>query len=77
MSKVIPICNSCESSNIVADCLADWDIQTQKWIAMNPYDKGFYCQDCEIDTRVNWLNLEDYLKTEQGKNDDYANSIGK
>lgn len=78
MIKELPVCVECGSGEITGNGTLEWDIQEQKWIKRNdPCDKCFYCYTCNNDTKITWLSLKMYLKTEQGKNDDYANSIGK
>ena len=56
--KLIPVCNRCGCSDIVADAAARWDVESQKWEISDVYEKGHYCEECNGETRIDFIILD-------------------
>lgn len=52
--KEVPMCAYCGSTEVSADALVYWDINTQTWEVSDICDKGHYCNACEGETRLSW-----------------------
>ena len=50
--KVNMICENCESTDVVADAYATWNVEEQKWELISTYDKGSYCNSCDDECRI-------------------------
>lgn len=46
MTKIQIRCKHCNSTNVVRDAWAEWDIETQKWVLGSVFDAAF-CMDCD------------------------------
>lgn len=46
------VCETCGSSDVLADAYAEWDTVTQEWGLQNTFDKGAHCNTCDGETRL-------------------------
>ena len=54
--KQKPVCNRCGSSDVLADAYASWNMETQDWELASTFDKGSYCEACDGETRLEWID---------------------
>lgn len=50
-----PVCRSCGGDSIVIDGAARWNMAGQDWGLSGTYDDTTYCDDCEEETKLNWV----------------------
>ena len=53
--KQKPVCSQCQSDDVVADAYAAWDNDAQEWTVANTFNKGAYCNACDGETRLDWI----------------------
>jgi hypothetical protein len=53
-----PICTVCESDDVSLDAYVEWNADTQQFEVQNVMDKGHYCNHCEAECSVTWVQLE-------------------
>lgn len=58
--RVTFVCNTCGGDTVTRDAWAEWDVETQDWVLGAAYDYAF-CHDCEGETRLVEVQLEDEL----------------
>lgn len=62
---VIAVCAYCNSTEVLADAFAKWNVDTQKWEVESTFDKGATCAQCEesgrSDHRIEMIELESFL----------------
>ncbi len=51
-----PVCSQCGSAEVKADAYAYWDHTNQCWDLVDAYDKGAHCEDCDGETRLDWID---------------------
>ena len=56
--RVKPTCAYCGGGNILFDAVAQWDEEKQEHVMIDTHD-GADCEDCEGETTVSWVPLED------------------
>lgn len=59
MKKEKPICANCGSDDVKSDAYADWNIETQRWELTGTYDKGSYCERCQDECSLEWVEVPD------------------
>jgi len=55
--RIAFICQSCGSSDITSDAIAEWNGERQQWIVVGHYDAAT-CQRCDTDTRLIEVELD-------------------
>lgn len=50
-----PVCRSCGGDSVVIDGAARWNMAGQDWGLSGTYDDSAYCDDCEDETKLNWV----------------------
>lgn len=50
-----PVCRSCGGDSVVIDGAARWNMAGQDWGLSGTYDASAYCDDCEGETKLNWV----------------------
>ena len=50
-----PVCRSCGGDSVVIDGAARWNMAGQDWGLSGTYDDSAYCDDCEGETKLNWV----------------------
>lgn len=50
-----PVCRSCGGDSVVIDGAARWNMAGQDWGLSGTYDDSAYCDDCEEETKLNWV----------------------
>ena len=56
--KRIPVCNHCGSEDVSADAIARWDDENQDWKLIDVYDKGYACDQCGGECRIDWKEIK-------------------
>ena len=51
--KLKPVCDECESDEVLADASAEWDSEQREWVLASTYD-NMTCQDCNDDCHIKW-----------------------
>jgi hypothetical protein len=51
MSKVIKVCKTCGSENVLKDAWAKFNPEIQEWVLENIFDNE-YCEECENETTI-------------------------
>lgn len=51
-----PVCSYCGSDEIKFDAYSIWDKENQEYKVDQTFDE-VYCEKCEGETSVNWLNI--------------------
>lgn len=51
------VCRHCGSEDVLADAYAEWDVEEQKWVISNIFDKGAYCNSCDGESRIEEVPL--------------------
>lgn len=51
---VVPVCAECGSDSIAAEAAARWSDELQSWVVSAVYDTGYFCDDCEGETRIEY-----------------------
>jgi len=52
------VCRDCGSTEVVSDATASWDTEKQDWAVHNTFDKGAWCDECDGETRLDAVPLE-------------------
>ncbi len=56
------ICTACGGNNITGTGNISWSIKKQEWQFESCMDKGDYCEDCDSDTRAEFVILKGQKK---------------
>jgi hypothetical protein len=62
-SHVMMVCAKCGSPDVLCDAYAEWDLQDQKWVLQNTFDKGAFCENCDGECRI----IEREITDEEGQ----------
>ena len=60
--KEIPVCADCRSDSIYADAYAQWDTKKQIWDIANAFERTIFCNNCNRETDIEWVKLNEYLR---------------
>lgn len=60
VAKQILVCRTCGGQDVQVDAYAAWNVDEQKFDLLNTYDKGSHCEDCDGETRTEFVDVFDY-----------------
>lgn len=57
--KTKPVCTKCGSDDINIDAYAKWNVKNQCFELNATFDKGHYCENCEGECSIKWIEVKD------------------
>ena len=55
--KVVMVCNTCGSEEVLVDAWASWDIDNQRWELFNTFESTAFCAECDGECSVSEKQL--------------------
>jgi hypothetical protein len=55
--KVVFVCNTCGSEEVLIDAWASWSIDNQRWELFNTFDSTAFCAECDGECSISEKQL--------------------
>ncbi len=55
VTRVTPICSSCQSDDIVSHAVVQWSNEAQEWQIADTFGQPAHCNSCRSACTITWL----------------------